>query len=115
VKLSNRTIPALTSMLLLAVLVSGCGLPWPFPRPTPEPKLPDAQQVFRPLASGPNAGDLDTLDPALIQFGFDYGLAQLIFPQLVTLDERQQPVDWAAESHEIARMGSPMPSICAKV
>jgi peptide/nickel transport system substrate-binding protein/oligopeptide transport system substrate-binding protein len=105
VKLYNRTILALTSMLLLAVLVSGCGLPWPFPQRLPDPKLPDAQQVFRPLASGPNAGDLDTLDPALIQFGFDSGLAQLIFPQLVTLDERQQPVDWAAESHEISADG----------
>ena len=33
-----------------------------------------------------------------IQFGFDYDMAQLIFPQLVTLDEKQQPIDWAAES-----------------
>jgi oligopeptide transport system substrate-binding protein len=101
----NRRILALTSIMLLAFLLAGCGLPWPFPQPTPDPKLPDAQQVFRPLASGPNAGDIDTLDPALIQFGFDSGLAQLIFPQLVTLDDHLQPIDWAAESHEISADG----------
>ena len=48
--------------LLCAILLAGCGLPWPFPRPTPDPKLPDTQQIFRPLASGPNAGEVDTLD-----------------------------------------------------
>ena len=90
---------------LFVTLLAGCGLPWPFPQPMPDPKLPDAQQVLRPLESGPNAGDIDTLDPAQIQFGFDYGMAQLIFPQLVTLDETQQPVDWAAESHEISADG----------
>ena len=57
------------------------------------------------MVSGANAGDIDTLDPGQIQFGFDYGMAQLIFPQLVTLDEKQQPVDWAAESHEISADG----------
>ncbi|HEY7021717.1 MAG TPA: peptide ABC transporter substrate-binding protein [Ktedonobacterales bacterium] len=91
--------------LLCAVSLAGCGLPWPFPQPTPDPRLPDAQQVFRPLESGPNAGDVDTFDPAQIQFGFDYGVAQLIFPQLVTLDEKQQPMDWAAESHTISADG----------
>jgi peptide/nickel transport system substrate-binding protein/oligopeptide transport system substrate-binding protein len=48
---------------------------------------------------------VDTLDPAQIQFGFDSGIAQLFFPQLVTLDERQLPVDWAAASHEISADG----------
>ena len=91
--------------LLCAVSLAGCGLPWPFPQPTPDPKLPDAQQILRPLESGPNAGDVDTLDPAQIQFTFDYGVAQLIFPQLVTLDDKQQPVDWAAESHTISADG----------
>jgi peptide/nickel transport system substrate-binding protein/oligopeptide transport system substrate-binding protein len=90
---------------LLAVLLAGCGLPWPFPQPTPDPRLPDAQQVLRPLTSGANAGEIDTLDPGQIQFGSDYGMAQLIFPQLVTLDEKQQPVDWAAESHTISADG----------
>jgi ABC-type transport system substrate-binding protein len=102
---TNRKILAHTSVILLAVLLAGCDLPWRFPQPTPDPKLPDAQQVILPLASGPNAGDLDTLDPALIQFGFNYGLAQLIFPQLVTLDDHLQPIDWAAESHEISADG----------
>jgi oligopeptide transport system substrate-binding protein len=91
--------------LLCALSLAGCGLPWPFPQPTPDPRLPDGQQIFRPLASGPNAGDVDSLDPAQIQFGFDSGIAQLIFPQLVTLDDKQQPVDWAAESHEISADG----------
>jgi hypothetical protein len=95
--------PALAALCLL--LLAGCGLPEPFPQPTPDPKLPDSQQVFRPLVSGANAGDIDTLDPALIQFWSDYDIAQLTFPQLVTLDEKQQPVDWAAESHEISADG----------
>lgn len=95
----------LCAVALLAVLLAGCGLPWPFLQPTPDPKLPDAQQVLRPLASGPNSGDIDTLDPALIQFSFDADKAQLIFPQLVTLDEKQQPMDWAAESHQISADG----------
>jgi hypothetical protein len=47
---TNRTILALTSVMLLAVLLVGCRPPWPFPQSTPNPKLPDAQQVFRPLA-----------------------------------------------------------------
>jgi peptide/nickel transport system substrate-binding protein/oligopeptide transport system substrate-binding protein len=102
---TKRKALAFTAVILLAVLLAGCGLPWPFLQPTRDPKLPDAQQVFRPLVSGPNAGDLDTLDPALIQFGFDYGLAQLIFPQLVTLDDHLHPIDWAAESHEISADG----------
>ena len=95
--------PALAALCLL--LLAGCSLPFPFPQPTPDPKLPDAQQVLRPLVSGANAGDIDTLDPGQIQFGFDYGMAQLIFPQLVTLDEQQHPIDWAAESHEISADG----------
>jgi ABC-type transport system substrate-binding protein len=98
--------------ILLAVLLAGCGLPWPFPpQPTPDPGLPDAQQVFHPLASGVNADTLaspdtpDTHDPAQILFDLDYGMAHLIFPQLVTPDENQQPVEWAAESHEISADG----------
>jgi len=101
----NRKILALTSTILLVFLLAGCGLPWPFPQPAPDPKLPDAQQVFRPLDGGPIGGDLETLDPALIQVSIDYGLAQLIFPQLVTLDDHLQPIDWAAESHEISADG----------
>jgi ABC-type transport system substrate-binding protein len=100
-----RIVYSLACTLLLAVLLSGCGFPWPFPQLTPDPKLPDAQQILRPLDSGPNAGDVNWLDPALIQFSLDYGIAQLIFPQLVTLNERQEPIDWAAESHDISADG----------
>jgi oligopeptide transport system substrate-binding protein len=94
--------------VLLVTLLTGCGLPWPFPQPTPtadHSKLPDAEQIMQPLEIGPNAGDLATLDPALINFGVDYDKAQLIFPGLVTLDEQQRVVDWAAESHEVSSDG----------
>jgi oligopeptide transport system substrate-binding protein len=91
--------------LLCAMLLSGCAAPWPFPQPTPDPKLPDAQQIMRPLEIGPNAGDLVTLDLALINFGVDYQLAQRLFLQLVTLDEQQRVVDWAAESHGVSADG----------
>jgi oligopeptide transport system substrate-binding protein len=67
--------------------------------------LPDKEQIFQPLEIGPNAGDLATLDPALINFGVDYQLAQLLFPGLVTLDEQQRVVDWAAERHEVSADG----------
>jgi len=90
---------------LLVTLLSGCAAPWPFPQPTADPKLPDAQQIFRPLEIGPNAGDLATLDPALINFGVDYDKAQLLFPGLVTLDEHQRVIDWAAERHEVSGDG----------
>jgi peptide/nickel transport system substrate-binding protein/oligopeptide transport system substrate-binding protein len=100
-----RKIIALASVILLALLLSGCGLSWPFPQPAPDPKLPDAQQILRPLASGPNAGEVDTLDPGQMQFDFDSDVARLIFPQLVTLDEKQRPIDWAAESHQISADG----------
>jgi ABC-type transport system substrate-binding protein len=111
VKPPNRKILALASTILLAILVGGCGLPWSVPQPRLDPTLPDAQQILRPIGSGFNVGDVDTLDPEQFQFGiagsfgFDYGMAQLIFPQLVTLDEKQQPIDWAAESHEISADG----------
>ena len=34
---------------ILVVLLAGCAAPWPFPQPTPDPKLPDSQQILRPL------------------------------------------------------------------
>jgi oligopeptide transport system substrate-binding protein len=98
----RRNRVAMLWVVALALLLSGCAAPWPFPQPTPDPKLPDAQQVFRPLEIGPNAGDLATLDPALITFGVDYQVAQLLFPGLVTLDDQQRVVDWAAERHEVS-------------
>jgi peptide/nickel transport system substrate-binding protein/oligopeptide transport system substrate-binding protein len=106
---SRRASAALASLALvttlLLVLLAGCAAPWPFPQPTPESKLPDSQQILRPLEVGPANGDLETLDPALIEFPFDQNLGQLIFPPLVTLDERGAPVDWAASSHEVSSDG----------
>jgi hypothetical protein len=61
--------------LLCALSLAGCGLPWPFPQPTPDLKLPDSQQIMKPLEIGPNPGDLATLDPALINFQVDYDKA----------------------------------------
>ena len=63
----NRKVLALAVILLLAVLLKGCGLPWPFSQPTPDPKLPDAQQVLHELAVGEDQGDLFALDPAYIR------------------------------------------------
>jgi peptide/nickel transport system substrate-binding protein/oligopeptide transport system substrate-binding protein len=85
--------------VLLMMMLTGCSLPWPFAQPTPNPKLPDAQQILHLM------GAVHDLDPALVYSSEDVQLAQLLFPQLVTLDEKQQPVDWAAESHEISADG----------
>jgi peptide/nickel transport system substrate-binding protein/oligopeptide transport system substrate-binding protein len=92
-------------MTLLLVALTGCGLLLPVPQPTPDPKLPDSQQIFHPQEIGPANGDLETLDPALIEFQTDYDNAQLLFPALVTLDEHSQPIDWAASSHEVSADG----------
>jgi ABC-type oligopeptide transport system substrate-binding subunit len=99
--------PLAAMMTLLPVALSGCGLLLPVAQPTatPIPPLPDRQQILRPLDIGPARGDLETLDPALIEFTLDQNLGQLLFPPLVTLDEQSQPVDWAAQSHEISSDG----------
>jgi peptide/nickel transport system substrate-binding protein/oligopeptide transport system substrate-binding protein len=103
--------------LLLLLLLAGCAAPrpvsWPVSgpvsQPTPDPKAPDAQQIVRPheisaalLYHDPSLVDLD---PALILIPSDYHNAQLLFPPLVTLDENQRPVEWAAASHEISADG----------
>jgi peptide/nickel transport system substrate-binding protein/oligopeptide transport system substrate-binding protein len=80
-------------------LLTGCSLPWPFAQPTPNTKLPDAQQILHLM------GAVHDLDPALIYSGEDTQLAQLLFPPLVTVDEHQRPIDWAAESHQISADG----------
>src|SRR5580765_8337184 len=90
----------------VVVLLAGCALPWAQGATAKTPvALPDAQQVFRPLMPGAKNGDLDSLDPALIQyvgdynqFASDYNLAQLIFPPLVTLDDHNQVAPWGADS-----------------
>jgi len=86
---------ALLGLLALLPLLAACAPFGPY-GPTPPKRLDDAHQILRPLLIGENAGDLDTLDPALIQFGDDYNLAQAIFPPLVTTDAAQDVVPWAA-------------------
>ncbi len=90
---------------LLVTLLGGCAAPWPFPQPAPDLRLPDGQQILRPVASGSYNGDLYSLDPAGYLSSLDYEIAQLIFPQLVALDGNLQPVDWAAERHEVSADG----------
>src|SRR5689334_14977706 len=85
--------------VLLMTLLTGCNQPWPFSQPTPNPKLPDNQQILH------LAGAIHDLDPALVYSSEDVQFAQLIFPQLVTLDEQQRPIDWAAERHEVSADG----------
>jgi oligopeptide transport system substrate-binding protein len=70
------------------------------------PRASADKQVLRILGLGPNAGDLDAIDPALITYSGSYEAAQLIFPELITLDEAgAPPVDWAAQSHEVSADG----------
>jgi peptide/nickel transport system substrate-binding protein/oligopeptide transport system substrate-binding protein len=63
------------------------------------------KQIFKPLTSGANAGDIDSFDPGQIQFGFDYDKAQMIYPALITLTDDLKPLDWAAKSHEVSSDG----------
>jgi peptide/nickel transport system substrate-binding protein/oligopeptide transport system substrate-binding protein len=66
---------------------------------------PAAKQVVRIVEGGTNGGDLNAIDPALIEYGGDYDKAQLVFPPLVMLDDAGKPVDWAAQSHETSGDG----------
>jgi oligopeptide transport system substrate-binding protein len=96
-------------VLVCATLLSGCAAPGPIPQPTATPNLPlpESQQILRPLAVGVNSAlnDRGTLEPAWIVFPADQQIDQLIFPHLVTLDERGLPVGWAAESHAVSANG----------
>jgi len=86
---------ALAALCALLPLLAACAPFGPI-GPTPPRRLDDAQQVLRPLLPGENGGDLDTLDPALIQFGDDYDLARAVFPPLVTTDAKLNLIPWAA-------------------
>jgi oligopeptide transport system substrate-binding protein len=98
---STRSIAGLVVIIgALAMLLSACGT-----SSTGGNQAPPDKQIFKPLSGGPNAGDLDTLDPGQIQFGFDYDKAQMIFPALITLSDDLKPIDWAAKSHEISSDG----------
>src|SRR5262245_65056119 len=85
----------------LAMLLSACGAT----SSNSGNKAPPDKQIFKPLSSGANAGDLDTFDPGQIQFGFDYDKAQMIYPALITLTDDLKPIDWAAKSHEVSSDG----------
>ena len=69
------------------------------------PRAPADKQILREVGLGVNGGDFDALDPALIQYGSDYARAQLVFPELISLDDVGKPVDWAAQRHEMSRDG----------
>jgi len=77
----------------LALLLSACGGTTTGGKGSP---VSDDKQIFSPLIAGENSGDFDTMDPALIQFGDDYNIAQLIFPPLITTDDKLVPIPWAA-------------------
>src|SRR4029453_7377794 len=85
----------------LVMLLSACG----GSSSVGNQQAPKDKQIIKPLDSGPNAGDLDTFDPAQIQFGFDYEKAVMIYPQLVTLTDDLKVADSAAQSHEISADG----------
>jgi oligopeptide transport system substrate-binding protein len=85
----------------LAMLLSGCGSS----SSAHGNVLPADKQIFKPQDIGSANGDLDSLDPALIQFGVDYDKAQMLFPPLITIDDNGKAVDWAAASHEVSSDG----------
>jgi peptide/nickel transport system substrate-binding protein/oligopeptide transport system substrate-binding protein len=99
---STRSIAGLVVIIgALAMLLSACG----GSSNTGSGQAPKDKQIVKPLDSGPNAGDIDNLDPAQIQFAFDYEKAVMIYPQLVTLTDDLKVVDSAASSHEVSADG----------
>jgi oligopeptide transport system substrate-binding protein len=84
----------------LAMLLSACGA-----SSGGNQKAPKDKQIIKPQEIGNNAGDLATLDPALINFAVDYDHANQIFPGLIMLDNDLKTVDWAAQSHEVSSDG----------
>jgi peptide/nickel transport system substrate-binding protein/oligopeptide transport system substrate-binding protein len=85
----------------LAMLLSACG----GASSSGTQQAPKDKQIFKPLDSGANAGDIDNIDPAQIQFGWDYEKAVMLYPQLVTLTDDLKVVDSAASSHEVSSDG----------
>jgi peptide/nickel transport system substrate-binding protein/oligopeptide transport system substrate-binding protein len=85
----------------LVMLLSACGSTGP----TSGNVLAADKQILKPQEIGEASGDFDSLDPALIQFGADSDKAQLIFPPLITIDDHEKPMDWAAASHEVSSDG----------
>jgi oligopeptide transport system substrate-binding protein len=93
-------------LILLCVALAGCDVPNPLPKveKTPQPR-PNSQQTLRILGVGAKGVQLNSLDPATAYFSEELQITQLVFPSLVTLDARMQPVDWAAERHEVSADG----------
>jgi oligopeptide transport system substrate-binding protein len=93
-------------LILLYVALASCDVPNPLPKveKTPQPR-PNSQQTLRILGVGAKGVLLNSLDPATAYFSEEFQITQLVFPSLVTLDGRMQPVDWAAERHEVSADG----------
>ncbi len=77
----------------LAVLLAGCG----GNSSNVGQKAPDDKQVLR-NALIPNKIDIRRLDPARITDLYSFTAAVLIYPGLVTLDNKLNIIPWAAES-----------------
>src|SRR5690349_5737328 len=90
-------------MIVLCLALASCDQPNPPPKieKTPQPR-PDSQQILRILDQGNDGLQLNSLDPATAYYRAELQITQLVFPSLVTLDTHEQPVDWAAASHEVS-------------
>jgi oligopeptide transport system substrate-binding protein len=93
-------------MIVLCLALASCDQPNPPPKieKTPQPR-PDSQQILRILDQGNDGLQLNSLDPATAYYRAELQITQLVFPSLVTLDTHEQPVDWAAASHEVSSDG----------
>jgi oligopeptide transport system substrate-binding protein len=71
---------------------------------TPQPR-PDSQPILHILDQATDGLKMNSLDPATAYYRTELQITQLVFPSLVTLDAREQPVDWAAASHDVSGDG----------
>jgi oligopeptide transport system substrate-binding protein len=98
----------LTGLLLivLCLALARCDQPNPPPKieKTPQPR-PDSQQVLYTLDQGNDGLQLNSLDPATAYYRAEREITQLVFPSLVALDAHGDPVDWAAQRHEVSADG----------
>ncbi len=101
--IARRTFASLVLLFaVLAALLSGCDLG----RPPHGNRLPDEQQRLHLLDIGVARGDVVTLDPALVQFGSDQDLVQLLFPPLVTFDDHLRVIPSAAKTWDVSAGGT---------
>jgi oligopeptide transport system substrate-binding protein len=76
----------------------------PSSTPAGRPAPPD-KQILRVTEAETQSGlDLNSIDPALAGTR-DAVKAQLVFPELITLDDSGKPLDWAAKSYEVSSDG----------